>query len=136
MKICWDSDPLKRPKTSKVKTIIKNWYNNNYYSKYNNEKKFEKHLENIRDEQLRKDIGEFWVQEKSLKERKDNNLLKTSDRKLTHPRAYNTSRLLDFTKNLNDILEQQEKEIYGYKEDTRIEAGISRSIGKCHYVLI
>ena len=28
-----------------------------------------------------------------------------------HPQAYYTSRLLDFTKNLNEILDQEEKEI-------------------------
>ena len=28
----------------------------------------------------------------------------------SHPQAYHTSRLLDFTKNLNEILDQEEKE--------------------------
>ena len=42
----------------------------------------------------------------------------------SHPQAYHISRLLGFTKQLNNILE---KEIYGHKED---ETGISQSIGK------
>ena len=53
MKECWDSDPNKRPKTSKVKDIIMNWHNN--FSNYQADNNY---IEKI-DEKSKNDILEF-----------------------------------------------------------------------------
>ena len=84
-----------------------------------------KHLENIEDEQLKKDMEEFWKAEQTLEE-SQNNITSSNSKPITksHPQAYHTSQLLSFTKQLNDILE---KEIYGHKEDITREIGISQS---------
>ena len=134
MKKCWDLDPLKRPTASELNFIIKNWLD--YSIRYDStheiaDEEVRKHLETIEDEQLRKDIVEFWKADKAFKTRRNDTT--TSNSKpiaKSHPQAYHTSRLLDFTKQLNDILE---KEIYGH-EDIKVESyetGISQSIGKC-----
>src|SRR2546421_1039271 len=63
MKKCWDLDPLKRPSASELKTIIENWWNN-----FSSDEEFiREQLETIEDEQLRKDIGEFWKADKAFK---------------------------------------------------------------------
>src|ERR1043166_7445492 len=53
MRQCWNTNPKKRPKTSKVKNIIKNWYNDllNYQADNN-------YIETI-DEKSRNDVMEF-----------------------------------------------------------------------------
>ena len=53
MKECWDTDPDKRPNASKVKNIIKNWYNNLLNCHVDND-----YIEKI-DETLKSDIIEF-----------------------------------------------------------------------------
>ena len=90
-----------------------------------------KHLENIEDKQLRKDIEEFWKADKAFKTSR-NNATTSNSKPITksHPQAYHTSRLLGFTKQLDDILE---KEIYGHKIDIKAETyetGISQSVGR------
>ena len=62
-------------------------------------------IENV---QLKKDIEEFLRADEVFKQKRRNlSEIKTK----SHPQAYHTSRLLDFTKNLNDILEQEEKKL-------------------------
>jgi hypothetical protein len=53
----------------------------------------------------------------------DTNILNISDiiRNKSHSQAYHTSRLLDFTIKLNEVLDQEDMEIY--------ETEISQSIG-------
>src|SRR5205823_1669071 len=86
MKKCWDLDPLKRPTASELKIIIHNWWNN--FS--SNE--------------------EFREAEKVFKTRQHNTtttVLPVSNSKpitKSHPQAYHTSQLLDFTKKLNEHL--------------------------------
>src|ERR1043166_3233505 len=64
MKKCWDLDPFKRPTTSELKFIIQNWWDRYSSIGYNKEEV----LETIEDEQLRKDMKEFWRAEQTLKE--------------------------------------------------------------------
>ena len=89
-------------------------------------------------ESLGNDIKEFWKADKELAQEYDGTLinantstsLETSSYnpiKQSHPQAYHTSRLLGFTKQLNDILE---KEIYGYKENITCETGVSQNLGR------
>ena len=106
MKKCWDLDPLKRPSTSELKFIIENWHCYFYkiYKFNENDDYVRKYLETIEGEQLRKDIEEFWNAEQTLKERQNNNITSNSKPTITksHPQAYHASRLLDFTKQLNE----------------------------------
>ncbi len=53
MKECWDTDPNNRPKTPKVKNIIRNWYNN--FLNYQTDNNF---IEKI-DKKSKNDIIEF-----------------------------------------------------------------------------
>ncbi|GBC12462.1 kinase-like domain-containing protein [Rhizophagus irregularis DAOM 181602=DAOM 197198] len=92
MKKCWNEDPLKRPSTSEVNGIIKNWI--------------------IRpdgkiNEELKSNIMEFI-----------NAPIVHSDLATkSHPKAYYTSRLLDFTsKKLNEILESENLDNYIIKD--------------------
>ena len=76
-------------------------------------------------------MEEFWEANKVFKTRR-NNTTSSNSKPITksHPQTYHTSRLLGFTKQLNDILE---KEIYGHKVDIKFETyetGTSQSIGK------
>src|SRR6266542_956666 len=89
MKKCWDEDPLKRPDALKISNIIKNWYENISNRNINKESK------NI--------VKEFYEADKSLEQKQTNVLISK-----THPREYHTSRLLDFTKQLNEILIQKD----------------------------
>ena len=70
------------------------------------EEKVRKHLETIEDEQLRKDIEEFWKADKASEEKQKNNSKNNNSKPITksHPQAFHTSRLLDFTKKLNELL--------------------------------
>src|SRR5688572_11333425 len=99
MEKCWNKDPLKRPNALDIKNTIENWYKNicdkNIF-KYGSKKA----ISEIND------ILEFYEADEILKEQ--SNILYTSK---SHPQAYNTSRLLDFTEKLNEILNQIEKEI-------------------------
>ena len=101
MKKCWDLDPLKRPSASDIKIIIENWWDNFDDIELINES----YLETIENEQLRKDIEEFWKADKAFNERR-NNTTSSNSKPITksHPQAYHTSRLLDFTKKLNEHL--------------------------------
>src|SRR5437868_4459545 len=131
MKKCWDLDPLKRPSALDIKVIIGNWGNFNHIY-YIDDNEAREYLETIESEQLRKDVEEFWKADKAFKTRQ-NNTTTSNSKPITksHPQAYNTSRLLGFTKQLNDILE---KEIYGHKEDITCETGVSQSLGKYYHI--
>src|SRR6266540_5551329 len=90
MKKCWEMDPLKRPNTSEVCTIIKSWYNI-----------ISKKLEN------NSIAMEFWKAEEKrtgIFKNINNTVIKS------HPQAYHTSRLLDFTVKLNETLEKENSE--------------------------
>jgi serine/threonine protein kinase len=88
MKKCWDKDPLKRPSSKEVLKIIEEWI---YLPS-------SKKIENI-NEELQCNVMEF-----ISASTKYNNLATES-----HPQAYYTSRLLNFTsKKLNEILETSE----------------------------
>ncbi|PKY28853.1 kinase-like protein [Rhizophagus irregularis] len=88
MKKCWNEDPLKRPSTSEVNGIIKDWIfrpNNDEVS-----------------EEIKSNIMEFINAPIEHK-----NLVTTK----SHPKACYTSRLLDFTsKQLNEILESEDSQ--------------------------
>ena len=105
MKKCWDLDPLKRPKTSELKFIIYNWDDKFYDIRLSNDgNDVRKYLETIKDEQLRKDVEEFWNADKAFEERRNSNPSISKPITKSHPQAYHTSRLLDFTKKLNENL--------------------------------
>jgi serine/threonine protein kinase len=147
MKKCWDSDPLKRPTPLEISNIIHGWCISisNFYYDF---RKSNIDHENIKDyideiinrktylnESQRNEIKEFWKADKALAEEQASTLpFETSNHpnRKSHPQAYRTSRLLDFTKKLNEILDQEEKEIFDYKNVQDIESretGISQSIG-------
>ena len=98
MEKCWNEDPLKRPNTLDIKNILKNWYENisDTDDIYNDISKISK--------KVRDNILEFYKADKTLKEQP--NILHTSQ---PHSQAYHTSRLLDFTTKLNEILNQESK---------------------------
>ena len=93
MKKCWDKDPLKRPNSSKVLNIIGDWIMR-ICNKIINEN-FNEELEN----KIWNCIKQFYNADKSLKQNPTNDLIIKS-----HPQAYHTSQLLNFTKKLNKIL--------------------------------
>ncbi|RGB29989.1 kinase-like domain-containing protein, partial [Rhizophagus diaphanus] len=96
MKKCWNEDPLKRPSTEEVLDIIEKWVFLPYKVK----------VEDI-NEELKCNIIEFINAPIGHK-----NLATES-----HPQAYYTSRLLDFTsKNLNEILESEDLDDYIIKD--------------------
>ncbi|CAB5096565.1 unnamed protein product [Rhizophagus irregularis] len=83
MKKCWDEDPLKRPSSEEVLEIIEKWIFRSFDDS----------------EELKSNIMEFI----NAPIGQHNNLATES-----HPQAYCTSRLLDFTsKELNEILESE-----------------------------
>ena len=92
MKKCWDEDPLKRPSALEVLNIIEKWVDPG------------RNIEDI-NEDLKNNIMEFIEADNN----KNSTVSKINNNE-PHPQAYHTSRLLDFTKNLNEILEQEEKE--------------------------
>ncbi|UZO23979.1 uncharacterized protein OCT59_016307 [Rhizophagus irregularis] len=93
MKKCWNEDPLKRPSTSEVKGVIKNWIFRPYYKLVSEELK-----SNIM-EFIDAPIGHYDLAIKS------------------HPKAYYTSRLHDFTsEKLNEILESENLDNYMIKD--------------------
>ncbi len=122
MKKCWNEDPLKRPNASEISNTIKNWYEIIG--------DIDKTLNNIENDILL----EFWKAEEKQTD------IQTNDKPIikSHPQAYHTSRLLDFTEKLNEILDQKDKEIYGYNNNQSnrlFETGISQSIGNYFKIL-
>ena len=118
MKKCWNEDPLKRLSTSEVNGIIKNWYEMICSESINEES------ENI--------IKEFYEADKFLEQKQTNVLASKS-----HPQAYHTSRLLDFTEKLNEILDQEDMKICGYennKNNKSYETEISQNIGNYYNI--
>src|SRR5437763_6633225 len=93
MKKCWDKDPLERLSALEVLNIVEKWVNPG------------DDIEKI-SEDLKSNIMEFVEADNNstVSQTIDNNIPNP------HPQAYFTSRLLDFTKNLNEILDQEEKE--------------------------
>ena len=97
MKKCWDEDSLKRSNASEIKKILDDWISIIIKQDFDEESK------NI--------IKAFYKAEKAL-EKKQTSILNASDisNNKSHPQAYHTSRLLDFTKKLNEILDQEDHE--------------------------
>ena len=85
MEKCWDEDSLKRPSASEIQSIIRKWI-----------------------DPKSKDINEENIMEFMKANENLTILATTSNKPITkpHPQAYYTSRLLNFTKTLNEILEQ------------------------------
>jgi len=109
MEKCWNKEPLKRPSALDIKNTIKNWYKNIYNRNIFNEDISKKEIDNIL---------EFYKADTTLKEQP--NILHTSQ---SHSQAYHTSRLLDFTIKLNEILNQKNK------NKNNQTAEVSQSIG-------
>jgi serine/threonine protein kinase len=85
MKKCWNKDPLKRPSSEEVSNIIRKWIFLDYF----------KNIKNI-SEELKCNVMEF------INAPIGYSTLATE----SHPQAYYTSRILDFTsKKLNETLE-------------------------------
>jgi len=113
MKKCWNEDPLKRPDAFEIKKIINYWISN--IAKDIDEKSESENIEVSESKNIDKEsklenideseniIKEFYEADKFLKQKQTN----VSTFK-SHPQAYHTSRLLDFTKPLNEILNQKE----------------------------
>jgi len=105
MKKCWDENPLKRPSASEVLSIIGNWVNPGH---------------NIKDvsEDFKNNIMEFIEANKNLTISKA-----ISNKPITksHPQAYYTSRMLDFTAKLNEVLDQKDMENYNYNNNQNNE---------------
>lgn len=94
MKKCWNEDPLKRPDGLNIKNTINNWYIS---------------IVNGISEEARNNALEFYKADKVLKkEQIDISDMSDMTNHKSHPQAYHTSRLLNFTKKLNDILDQEE----------------------------
>jgi serine/threonine protein kinase len=113
MEKCWETDPLKRPNASEIKEIIETWY---------------KTVIDYRELKNKEITMEFWQAE----ERQNNNIFKSINEKSDikpHQQAYHTSRLLDFTTKLNEILIQEDIEIYD-QTNKLFETEITQSIGK------
>jgi len=92
MKKCWDKDPLKRPNISEIKNIVENWQKNISNRNVINE--------NI-SEESKNEIMEFYKADDYLKQKQtDVSTFKS------HPQAYHISILIDYTKKLNDILDE------------------------------
>ncbi len=127
MKKCWDEDPLKRPNASELQGIIMNWIS------IITEADIDEESKNI--------CVEFYEADKFLKQKQTNVSIFKS-----HPQAYHTSRLLDFTKELNEILDQEEKNklltqsecldciIIDKKYNESYETEISQSIGNYYNI--
>ncbi|SRR6266498_1044812 len=90
MKKCWNQDSLKRPHASEVKKIFDDWCES-----ISNRIIFNGNISN--------NIIEFYKADKVLKEKQTN----ISYIHKSHLHAYHTSHLLDFTKQLNEILNQE-----------------------------
>ena len=91
MKKCWDMDILKRPTALEIKKIIENWIKNIKSKDF--------------DKELKDDIIDFYKSDKTFKQNQNNNLNNIKD----HSQAFHTSRLLDFTEKLNEILDHEIK---------------------------
>jgi len=87
MKKCWDIDPLKRSTTLEIKEIINNWISNIISKDF--------------DIELKDDIIDFYKSDKVFKQNQNNDLSIIKD----HSQVFHTSRLLDFTEKLNEILD-------------------------------
>ncbi len=131
MKKCWDENPSKRPDASEIMEIVHNWqvHIDLYYKKdrpmdintLNEENLYEFIEENIDeiidkidDNQLKDVIKEFWKADKALLQRRANISTSLENNHLnpikkSHQQAYKVSRLLDFTKDINNILERERK---------------------------
>ncbi len=88
MKKCWDSDPNKRPTALEINNVIVGWM----IKIYNN------------------DSMEFQNADEQTNVLTTSKNIKTKPITESHPQAFYTSRLLDFTKKLNEILDQNKDE--------------------------
>ena len=100
MKKCWNEDPLKRPDVLDVKNTINNWYTSISNKGIS--------------EEARNNVLEFYKADKFLEQKQTN--VSTFKTFKSHPQAYHTSRLLDFTKKLDEILSQEEEQLLPQSE--------------------
>jgi len=101
MKRCWNPDPTKRPSVVEINNTIKRWMGY----------KFIRNINEISDEKLKNDIKEFWKADELFLAQANNQIaIKNDPIRKSHPQAYYTSRLLDFTGKLNETLTREEKE--------------------------
>jgi hypothetical protein len=123
MKRCWNKDPLKRPNASEIGEIIYSWISN--ITKEINEES-----ENV--------IIEFYKADKILETNQTNALNTSEMNNKSHSQAYHTSRLLDFTKKLNEVLDQEDADIYDYKNNNdnneSYDMEISQNIGNYYNI--
>ncbi len=120
MKKCWNEDPLKRPDALEISNIIENWYNAFDYD----------------DGKLKSIVMEFQKADKDLEQGNISTVFNNKPVSESHPQAYYTSRLLDFTKHVNEILNQKEKEIFDYEVDQSDEihkTGLSQIINEISF---
>ena len=80
---------------------------------------------------------EFYKADKILETKQSNisNIFEINNK--SHSQAYHTSRLLDFTKKLNEILDQEDANIYNYESNKNNESckmEISQNIGNYYYI--
>ncbi len=115
MKKCWDQEPSRRPTASEIMYIIWNWYLN--YGNYpmigissvltlEGRKFHEKHHLRDNDENFKNDVIEFKKANEILEQKQANSLItsKIINIAKSHPQAYYTSRMIDFTSELNETL--------------------------------
>jgi len=113
MKKCWDSDPFKRPTIQILEDIISDWlkYIKKYYEEVDKRvnpvgKVYSENISNriinditIGNNQLRNDIKEFVKADALVNTIESNTIIQS------YPQVYHESRPLDFTKQLNEILD-------------------------------
>ena len=84
-------DPLKRPTSSEIKNIIENWYKN---------------IKNLNfDKSLKNDIIDFYKADKVLEQQQDDITINNKLTTKSNSQVYYTSRLLDFTERINEVLD-------------------------------
>ncbi len=92
MKNCWDKDSMKRPNGFEIEKIIDNWIS-----------------DITKDEKSKNITMEFYKADKILEEKRTD--ISDIINNKTHPQAYRTSRLINFTEKLDKILNQSENSL-------------------------
>ena len=100
MKRCWDSDPFKRPNIISLENTISEWLRciNEYYKINSNNKSNLRYEVSGINSQLRNDMEEFLKANEILMNEQASTIVQS------HSQAYFTSRLLDFTKDVDKFL--------------------------------
>src|SRR6266540_2491407 len=122
MKKCWDKDSLKRPSAFEIKNIIQDWISNitkkydteeynteEYNTEEYNTKEYNTEKDNIEKYKKYKNIAiEFYKADKVLEQKQKQTNTSDIINNKSHSEAYHISRLLDFTKKLNEMLDQED----------------------------